>query len=262
MNELTIIITIVTAIVVASIAWSVAHGLWDKHTQVVTIWDFQVGMHFKHGKFMDELEAGKHRFWGAGHTVIIHDTRITEMIVQGQELLTADNATMKVTAVAQWKIADVAKFHGAVEDGRQALYTLIQLALRQVIRDLDLDAVIAQKAGFGEALLDIVRDTATAELGVDLKRIEIRDVMLGGELKTAYASVITARKEAQAKQEHARGEAAALRTLANAARSFENNPELFRLRYLDMLKEAGTAGHGNQLIIGVPEELMGRIKKD
>lgn len=258
MNEWIIIITIIVA---ALILWAVAADIWNKHTQVVTIWDHQVGMHFKHGHFVGELEAGKHRFWGSGHTVIVHDTRITEMVVQGQELITADSATLKLTAVAQWKIADVEKFHGSVEDGRQALYTLIQLALRQVIGNLDLDAVIAQKGGFGDALLKLVRETAAAELGVDLKRIEIRDIMLGGELKTVYASVLTAKKEAQAKQERARGEAAALRTLANAARSFENNPELFRLRYLDMLKEAGTSGYGNQLIIGVPEELMGPVKK-
>jgi hypothetical protein len=50
--------------------------------------------------------------------------------------------------------------------------------------------------------------------------------------------------------------------LANAARVFENNPDLFRLRYLETLKEAGTSGYGNQLIIGVPEELMGLVKKD
>ena len=86
--------------------------------------------------------------------------------------------------------------------------------------------------------------------------------MLGGDLKGVYSSVLTARKEAQAKQETARGEAAALRTLANAARAFENNPELFRLRYLDMLKEAGTSGFGNQLVIGVPEELMGLVTHD
>ena len=49
--------------------------------------------------------------------------------------------------------------------------------------------------------------------------------------------------------------------MANAARAFENNPELFRLRYLDTLKEAG-AGYGNQLIIGVPDELMALVKKE
>ena len=85
--------------------------------------------------------------------------------------------------------------------------------------------------------------------------------MMAGELKGVYAGVITARKEAQAQQERARGEAAALRTYANAARVFDNNPDLFRLRYLETLKELGT-GYGNQLIVGVPEELMGLVKKD
>ena len=66
--------------------------------------------------------------------------------------------------------------------------------------------------------------------------------------------VLTARKEAQAKQETARGDAAALRTMANAARVLENNPELLRLRYLETLREVG-AGHGNTLFIGMPDEL-------
>lgn len=255
-------IYIAAAVIAALILWSVGHSIWSKYTRVVTIWDFQVGLHFKHGRLVKTIDAGKHRFWGAGHDVIIHDTRITELVVQGQELITADSATVKLTAVAQWKIADVAKFYNDAEDARQALYTLIQLALRQVIGALELDAIIEQKAGFGDALTELVREAAAADLGVEVKRIEVRDVMLGGDLKGVYAGVITARKEAQAKQERARGEAAALRTLANAARVFENNPDLFRLRYLETLKEAGTTGYGNQLIIGVPEELMGVVKKD
>lgn len=253
---------ILTILVGFSILWFAVVTVWKRHVRMITIWDYQVGLHFKHGRFVRTLEAGKHRFWGAHHTVIVYDCRITEMVVQGQELITADSATLKLTAVAQWKIVDAAKFHVAADDARQALYTLIQLALRQVIGGMKLDEVIEQKAGFGDALIALVSETAAADLGVDVRRIEVRDVMLGGELKGVYAGVITARKESQAKQERARGEAAALRTLANAARTFENNPDLFRLRYLEMLKEAGTAGYGNQLVIGVPEELMGLVKKD
>ena len=256
------IVYLAAAIVAALIVWGLALNLWKTHTRTVTIWDYQVGLHFKHGRLVKTLEAGKHRFWGAGHEVIVYDTRLAELVVQGQELITADSATVKLTAVARWKVGDAAKFHAGAEDAHQALYTLIQLALRQVIGGLELDAVIEQKAGFGDALTKAVQETALADLGADVQRIEIRDVMLGGDLKGVYAGVITARKEAQAKQERARGEAAALRTLANAARAFENNPELFRLRYLETLKEAGTSGYGNQLIIGVPEELMSAVKKD
>lgn len=254
-----IIIAFVTLAVALTVAGAAFRLIRDS-VETVTVWDYQAGLHFRHGRFVESLEAGKHRFWGRGHAVILYDTRIAELVVSGQELITADSATVKLTAVAQWKIADALKFHLAADDARQALYTRVQLALRQVFGGLELDTLIEQKAGFAEPLLELVRPSALEDLGVAIQAIEVRDVMLGGELKAIYAGVLTARKESQAKLERARGEAAALRTLANAARVFENHPDLFRLRYLETLKEAG-AGYGNQLIIGVPEDLMGVVKK-
>jgi len=251
----------VTTIVAAFVFWRIGVKLIRDYTESVTIWDFQSGLHFRHGKFVEILDAGKHRLFGKGHTVILHDHRITELVVQGQELITADSATVKLTAVAQWRIVDAQKFYMGAEDGRQALYTIVQLALRQLVGGVDLDAVMERKASFAGELLEQVRGAAALDLGVEIIRVDIRDVMLGGELKSAYSAVISARQEARSKQERARGEAAALRTMANAARAFENNPDLFRLRYLETLKEVG-AGYGNQLIIGVPEEMMALVKKE
>ena len=251
---------IIATVVVATILFVAGIATMKTYVETVTVWDFQTGLHYRHGRYVGTLDAGRHRLWGRGHTVILFDNRIAELVVQGQELITSDSATVKLTAVAQWKIADALKFHTGADDARQALYTLIQLALREVFGALELDAVIEQKADFGKTLLGAVGETALKDLGIEVQRVEVRDVMLGGELKSVYAGVISARKEAQAQQERARGDAAALRTFANAARVFENNPELFRLRYLETLKEAG-AGYGNQLIIGVPEELMGLVKK-
>ncbi|MEM6278926.1 MAG: slipin family protein [Verrucomicrobiota bacterium] len=255
-----ILAVLVGSLVFVSLLKRVGRLIQD-YVETVTIWDYQTGLHFRHGRFVENLEAGKHRFLGKGHTVILFDNRISELVVQGQELITADSATLKLTAVAQWKVADAKCYHDAADNPYQALYTLVQLAMRRAIGGMELDAVIEQKADFGKTLLNDVKADAIAELGIEVVRLEIRDVMLGSDLKGVYAGVITARKEAQAKQERARGDAAALRTFANAARAFENNPELFRLRYLETLKEAG-AGYGNQLIIGVPEELMGAVKKD
>lgn len=251
---------IIATVIVATILFVAGIATVKSYVETVTVWDFQTGLHYRHGRYVGTLDAGRHRFWGRGHTVILFDNRIAELVVQGQELITSDSATVKLTAVAQWKIADALKFHTGADDARQALYTLIQLALREVFGALELDAVIEQKADFGKTLLGAVSETALNDLGIEVQRVEVRDVMLGGELKSVYAGVISARKEAQAQQERARGDAAALRTFANAARVFENNPELFRLRYLETLKEAG-AGYGNQLIIGVPEELLGLVTK-
>lgn len=254
-----IIIAILT-IAVAIGAYVGAVRLINDSVETVTIWDYQTGLHFRHGRFLKILEAGKHRFWGRGHSIFRYDLRLTELVVSSQELITADSASIKLSAVAQWKIDDALKYHEGARDVDQALYTRIQLALREVIGSLELDAVLEQKSGFGRILLESIHAAAMRDLGVDVQAIEIRDLMLGGELKRVFSSVLTARKQAQAKQEQARGEAAALRTLANAARVFENNPELFRLRYLDTLERAGSSGQGNQLIIGVPEGFLDRVK--
>ncbi|MCB1232222.1 MAG: slipin family protein [Verrucomicrobiae bacterium] len=257
-------IEIITAIIILVIALSAAGAafrLINESVETITVWDYQTGLHFRHGCFAETLKAGKHRFWGRGHTIFLYDNRITELVVASQEVITADSATLKLSAVAQWKIADALKYHEAAQDPNQALYTRIQLAIRQVIGALELDAIIEQKAGFGETLLNRVRDAALNDFGMAVEAIDIRDVMLGSDLKNVYAGVLTARKQAQAKQEIARGDAAALRTLANAARVLENNPELFRLQYLETLKHASTAGYGNQLIIGVPEELLSNVKR-
>lgn len=191
------VITIAT--IVAAIAlWAASVKLVNDYVETVTIWDYQTGLHFKNGCYLESLEAGKHRLWGRGHSVIVFDQRAFELVVQRQELITSDSATVKLTAVTQWKIADALKFHLGVDNAHQALYTLVQLAMRRVIGGLDLDAVIEQKADFGKTLLKEVKGDAFEELGIGVGRIEIRDVMLSGELKSSYAGVITARKEAQA----------------------------------------------------------------
>ncbi|MCB1088182.1 MAG: slipin family protein [Verrucomicrobiae bacterium] len=250
----------IATILAAVLVYLAAARLLREITESVTIWDYQTALHFKNGRFVKTLEAGKFRLWGRGHRVIVYDNRISELVVSGQELITADSATLKLTAVAQWKIADALKFHLAAEDSRQALYTRVQLALRQVVGSLNLDTILERKGGFGPELATALQESAARDLGITLSKVEIRDLMLGADLKSVYSSVLTARKEALAKLEKARGEAAALRTLANAARVFENHPDLFRLRYLETLREAG-AGYGNQLIVGVPEEWMGLVKK-
>jgi len=191
------VITIAT--IVAAIAlWAASVKLVNDYVETVTIWDYQTGLHFKNGCYLESLEAGKHRLWGRGHSVIVFDQRAFELVVQRQELITSDSATVKLTAVTQWKIADALKFHLGVDNAHQALYTLVQLAMRRVIGGLDLDAVIEQKADFGKTLLKEVKGDAFEELGIGVGRIEIRDVMLSGELKSSYAGMITARKEAQA----------------------------------------------------------------
>ena len=80
--------------------------------------------------------------------------------------------------------------------------------------------------------------------------MELKDLMYPAELKRAFAESLKARQEGQAALERARGESAALRNLANAARVLEGNPELLNLRLLQSITAAQSAG--NTLVLGMP----------
>jgi hypothetical protein len=80
----------------------------------------------------------------------------------------------------------------------------------------------------------------------------VKDIMFPGDLKKIFAQVVKAQKEGQASLEKARGESAALRNLANAAKMLEGNPALMQLRVLQSVD----AGTGNTMVLGMPSDMM------
>jgi regulator of protease activity HflC (stomatin/prohibitin superfamily) len=89
-----------------------------------------------------------------------------------------------------------------------------------------------------------------AKIGINVLAVEVKDVMFAADLKRAFAEVLKAKQEGQAALERARGESAALRNLANAARVLDGNPALMNLRFLQSLTAAQNAG--NTLVVGMP----------
>ena len=85
-------------------------------------------------------------------------------------------------------------------------------------------------------------------LGIELLAVDVRDLMFPGPLKRTFAQVIEARQQGLAALEKARGETAALRNLANAARMVDAHPSLLQLRLLQQLE----SGSGNTLVLGFP----------
>jgi hypothetical protein len=119
--------------------------------------------------------------------------------------------------------------------------------LRELVGGEEIDALLEQRVELGRRLL-----AATAprvkEFGLELRALEIKDIMFPGPLKRTFARAVEARKEGLAAIERARGESAALRNLANAARVVEGNPALLHLR---LLQEIGTAS-GHTIVLGLP----------
>ena len=125
----------------------------------------------------------------------------------------------------------------------------LQLALRQIVGAVDIDSLLATRDEISKKLTEMTEAKAR-ELGLHLISVGIKDIMFPGKLKEVFAQVVSARKEGLAALEKARGETAALRNLANAAKMIESNPGLMQLRMLQTL--GGSSG--NTLVLGLPAQ--------
>ncbi len=180
------------------------------------------------------------------------DTRRTDFQVAGQEFLTADKAGLKVSAVVEYHIADPVVFLASAANPVASLYNAVQIALREAIGGQTLDAALDRKTALSSALTDQVQPFAD-RLGLAIDGVSVKDLMIGGDLRKVFTEALTVRQQSLIVLEKARAEAAAIRTLANAARVFEAHPALLQLKFLQTLEKAdggiaqplalGTAGH-------------------
>jgi regulator of protease activity HflC (stomatin/prohibitin superfamily) len=202
-----------------------------------------VGALFVDGAFVAELAPGPYAFWkGLVDARLVElDLRETTVDVSGQELMTADKVTLRVNALATYRVVDVRKAVCAADDVRQALYRETQLALRAVVGARELDAFLADKEMVAKEIEDALRGRA-AELGLVITSVGIRDVILPGEMKDLMNKVTEAKKAAEANLIVRREETAAIRSQANTAKLLADNPTLMRLRELEVLEKVAASG--------------------
>ncbi len=249
MIEFSIFILLFTAGIIA----------WNALVTTAVVHEGQSALLFRHGKFHRLLEPGRHRFIGSGHEVKSFDTRSSDLAICGQEFLTADKAGLKVSAVVEYHIADPLLFHRSAANPLGSLYHAVQIALRQQVGGQTLEALVEKKADFSAALLEDVRPHA-ARLGLVLDRVAVRDLMIGGDLKKVFTEALAARQQSLVTLEKARAEAAAIRTLANAARVFETHPALLQLKFLQALEKAD-GGIAQPLALGTAGQWLDFLKK-
>jgi len=208
--------------------------------------EYECGLLYRHGKFQSRLEAGRHVRWGRGFALTKVDLRKQTFAVAGQEVLSADNVGLKVSVAVTVQVADPLKAMHEVQDWRGHLYNIVQLALRALVAAQPVEALLAQRLDVGKQLLAAVQPEAE-KIGLTVQATEVKDVMFPGDVKKAFTEVLKAKQEGQAALERARGESAALRNLANAARLLENNPALQNLRLMQSISASG-----NTLVMGLP----------
>jgi regulator of protease activity HflC (stomatin/prohibitin superfamily) len=207
------------------------------------------GLLYRHGVFVRLIRAGRHVVWGFGWTLTTMDLRRTAAVVPGQDVLSADNIGVKLSLLLTYQVTDPAKAAHETQNWLGDLYNAAQLALRAAVGGVTVEALLHQRLEIGAQLLARIEPEAV-KIGVNVLAVEVKDVVFPADLKRAFAEVLKAKQEGQAALERARGESAALRNLANAARVLEGNPALMNLRLMQSLSAA--QGAGNTLVFGVP----------
>jgi regulator of protease activity HflC (stomatin/prohibitin superfamily) len=246
MEPLVSLIVIVAAIGVAAwVIWLVAARFIGR----ATIHDYERGLRFASGRFTGLLDAGSHTYLRPTTEIRVIDVRPGSMMIGGQEVLTSDGVAAKISLVVRSVIGDPVAMLTGDRDAQTTLYLAVQLGLREVVARRTIEEVLASRTTIGSEIAELVAGRM-AGLGIEVLGIDVRDVMVPSELKRAFAAVVAARREGAASLERARGETAALRSLANAGRLVADNPSLLSLRVVQEL----SAG-GNTVMIGLGDGL-------
>jgi len=204
----------------------------------------QKGMLFVNGQLMETYDAGAYAYWkqAGSFQFKVVDLRECVLDVSGQEILTSDRVTLRLNAIVTYRVADPVKSVTESVDAPQALYREAQLALRAAIGTRELDALLADKNGVDEQMLEQLRGRATS-LGLEVLGFGIRDIILPGDMKEMLNKVIEAKKAAEAAVITRREETAEVRHQANTAKMYETNPTLMRLRELEVLEAVAQKGN-------------------
>ena len=236
----------IAAAVIFILAWILIARYGFKR---ITVFEFEKGLKYHKGKFKKVLGPGQYWYFKYHSKVDKVDVRPRFATISGQEVLSADSVTLKVSLAANYEIADPNVAINKVESCHNALYLELQLALRQIIGAAPIDDLLEKRTEFSNTLLKLTEQKA-ADLGLKLHSVSIKDIMFPGQLKQMFAQVVNARKQGLAALERARGETAALRNLANAAGMVKDNPALMQLRLLQSVADSS----GNTLILGLPAQ--------
>ena len=208
------------------------------------------------GEFVAELGEGRYGInqWRKDVTAQIVDMRERELQIQGQEVMTRDKVTLRLNLVVKWAVRKARASVEAQTALDNAVYSEAQLVARSYIAGCSLDELLEARNAAAEAMLSDLAPR-TREWGVEILRIDLKDLILPGEMKTLLNRVIEAEKQAAANVIMRREETAATRAQANTAKMMENNPALMRLKELELLSEVAH-NVGNITIVAGGDDIV------
>jgi regulator of protease activity HflC (stomatin/prohibitin superfamily) len=216
----------------------------------VTIYEYERGLEYRDGRFIQVLEAGRYRLWAwQRRRVVIVDVRRATAQIANQKLLTSDQVTVTLNIVADYEIADPALALHTVTSYLSQFYEDVQIVARNAVGAITVDVLLEQRSELNARLLETVHPLAEG-YGLRVLTVAIKDVILAPKVRDLLMKEVEARRTAAAMLIGAREEVAALRALANAAKLAADHPHLLRLRELDTVRAFAGNG-GNTVVVGV-----------
>lgn len=182
------------------------------------------------------------------------DLRTVTLDIPAQEVITRDNVTVRVNAVAYFRVVDPNAAIVNVTDYNRATSQIAQTTLRSVLGQFNLDDLLSERETINERLQQII-DEQTEPWGVKVSIVEVKDIELPQSMQRAMAQQAEAEREKRAKIIRAEGEFQASQQLSNAARVISENPIALQLRYLQTVSEIGT-DNSTSIVFPIPIDML------
>ncbi len=199
---------------------------------------YERGVVFRLGRVVGSREPGLR--WLIPIVDVLHrvSLRIVTMPIQSQGIITRDNVSVDVSAVAYFRVVDAVKSVVAIENVNAAIGQIAQTTLRKVVGQHTLDETLSETDRINLDIREIL-DVTTTEWGVEVTLVELKDIQLPDSMKRAMARQAEAEREKRAKIINAEGESLAAAALGDASDTMMAHPLALQLRNLQSLVEIG-----------------------
>ena len=216
--------------------------------------EYQRGVIFRLGRIIGAKGPGLFFIIPVIDRMVRVDLRTQTVDIPPQDVITADNVTVRVNAVTYFNVTDPNRSVVAIEDYRFATFQVAQTTLRSILGQTTLDELLGKRDDINLRLRSII-DEVTNPWGVAVSLVEVKDVNLPESMQRAMGRQAEAERERRAKVIHALGEKEAAQNLGEAALVLEQHPAAMQLRTLaSMVDIAGE--HNSTMIFPVPMEML------
>lgn len=200
---------------------------------------YERGVVFTLGRFTGVREPGLRFIFVPFQSMVRVSLRTVTMQIPSQKIITRDNVSIDVTAVAYYLVTDPEKSVIAIENVYDATNQISQTTVRNVVGRFSLDELLVDRSKINNEIRAVI-DDHTAPWGAKVTIVEIKDIMLPDNMQRAMAKEAEAERERRAKIVAAEGEFQAAKRLGEAADVITAHPVALQLRTLQTMAEIAT----------------------